>query len=298
MSHTQQASEVERWSIFPVALDNDLAAQVIDVQTRSSEIEPLVIMLGGSNGGVWVADLAFELAHVGYDVTGLAYFNYPGTPDRLIERPLEDFFEFLESVRGPEGQERCVVLVGASKGAELALLLATHVDDPGIYQRSLVDAVVAVAPSHVVWQAPHVSLQRRSSWSFRGEALPFVQYPWLTPHIAAAFSEVRMTTPLHNQALRNTDEVESAHIAVENIDIPVLLMGARNDPVWPSDEMAGAVLERAQARNPDHRIRLNLYDLPHWIAADASARTDVIRFVSAAIEQAAVDKRCHTDLTN
>ncbi len=64
-----------------------------------------------------------------------------------------------------------VVLLGVSKSAEAFLLYAA--DDPRV------DAVVALAPSHVVWAnvgpGPDGELRpQHSSWSRGGEPLPFV----------------------------------------------------------------------------------------------------------------------------
>jgi len=85
-----------------------------------------------------------RLSHMGYNVLSLAYYDQgdnPYVPETLELVPLEYFNApkvwLVERSNG-------VVLFGLSKGAELALVLASY--DPDY------KAVIALAPSKVVWQ--------------------------------------------------------------------------------------------------------------------------------------------------
>src|SRR5438067_1369515 len=149
---------------------------------------PGVIALGGSEGGCPI-HLAQLLADEGFACLALSYFHRAGLPRNLVEVPLE----YLQAAIGwlqdrDEVSGDRVGLIGASKGAELALLSATRFPAVG--------AVVAYAPSSVVFAG--ISFggdgRRRSSWSDHGQPVPFVPY---APHSRPAlhwrgFALVRM----------------------------------------------------------------------------------------------------------
>jgi hypothetical protein len=156
--------------------------------------------------------------------------------------PLEYFdkaigwMENNEKIR-PDG----IVVVGKSKGAELALLLAS--------KHSEIVSVVAVVPSSVVWQgipktfwpAPPV----QSSWSLHGNPIPFV--PWDYSHGFNPFGSGGIHK-LYQQSLTQKDAVEKASIEVEKIHGPILLISGHDDSLWPSEEMADAICTRLKGK--------------------------------------------------
>jgi dienelactone hydrolase len=108
---------------------------------------PVVLLVGGSSGGLkWSDYMGAILARHGFAALALAYFGMDGLPKELDQIPLEYFqsaFAYIRSHRSLDGDQ--IGIAGNSKGAELALLLAS---------RDLaVRAVVAFAPSSVVWQS-------------------------------------------------------------------------------------------------------------------------------------------------
>jgi hypothetical protein len=80
------------------------------------------------------------LAGLGATALTNRWFGGDGQPAGICEYPLESFSPAVE--RLADRGER-VVLLGTSKTAEAFLLYAVH--DPRV------DAVVALAPSHVAW---------------------------------------------------------------------------------------------------------------------------------------------------
>ncbi len=107
-------------------------------------VHPAVLLFGGSEGGLRGEPEADLLAAHGHPTLDLAYFGEPGLPKSLAKIPLEYFAKALAFLRGQPGVDpHHVVVQGASRGGELALLLgATY---PG-----LIDAVVAAVPSSEV----------------------------------------------------------------------------------------------------------------------------------------------------
>lgn len=127
-----------------------------------------VVVLAGSSGRV-ERERARILARHGVTALAIRWFGGPGQPAGICEIPLETFTAAVDVLRSA-GARRIAVL-GVSKGAEAALLTAVH--DPRV------DVVIAVSPTSRVWC--NVGPGRdgrarpyRSSWTWRGEPLPFM----------------------------------------------------------------------------------------------------------------------------
>ena len=114
-----------------------------------------VLALGGSEGGYGNGLQARLLASHGYPVLQLAYFAAPGLPRELRAIPLEYFARALRWLHSRPGVDD-VVVVGASRGGELALLV-------GSTYPALVQAVAAYAPGYAVVPG---------SWTRGGEPVP------------------------------------------------------------------------------------------------------------------------------
>ena len=128
--------------------------------------------LGGSEGGCPLY-LAHLLAAEGFSCLALRYFGAAELPRDLVEVPI-DYAEraLCWLLERPEVDRDRAAVIGASKGAELALLMASLLPET-------VGAVVAYAPSSVAFAG--ISFKRdgrqHSSWSWRGAPMPFVPYP-------------------------------------------------------------------------------------------------------------------------
>src|SRR5258708_7703790 len=134
-----------------------------------------VVMLGGSFGGVPEAP-ARRLADHGLTAFALGYFGAPGLPPELVEIPIESVQRGVGWFRDTYAVQHAVGVLGFSKGAELARVVAALLGDG-------IAAVAAVAPSHVVWfglKAPGPDVDRRSersSGSGRGVPPPSLPCP-------------------------------------------------------------------------------------------------------------------------
>ena len=212
---------------------------------------PAVIALGGAGGGLSEGG-ARTLASEGFAALALSYFGVGSLPEDLVEIPLEYFQRAIVWMRTqPTVDADRVALVGNSKGGELALLLAaTYPQD--------IDAVVAYAPSGVVWQA--VTFDRevyyggpRSPWSHRGEAVPFIGFwsptiPEMVRMTESYFDGRPVSTrALYDRALEEEAAVAAASIAVEKIEAPVMLISGTDDQLWPSTRLSEMVIERLKA---------------------------------------------------
>lgn len=203
-------------------------------------IFPGVLALGGSEGGVPSVYLDL-LVPEGFACLALAYCGTKDTQTTLVEVPLERVERGLRwliahsKVATHDGR---VALIGASKGGELALLVAATFPD-------LVGPVVAYTPSSVVWAGIDFSVRggvNRSSWSFADAPLPFVPYPG---GVGAASSARGLSVlPIYDAGLDNAGAVERAAIAVERATGPLMLVSGGDDRMWPAARMCGMVVDR------------------------------------------------------
>ena len=235
--------EVEQVKQFPGAVFATLPGNVR---------RPALIVLGGSEGGGWVArDRSPRFASRGFAVLGLPYYS-PGAKDREIpELPaafadipverLDAAFAWLKA--RPEVDASRVALVGVSKGAEFALIAASRF--------KWITSVVAIAPTDVVWEGwgPGVEPGKRSSFAFDGKPLPFVPYREFAEELAGFRTgrEVRMRRFQDKGRAADPAAAVKARIEVEKFRGPLLVIGGHDDQVWASGMMAQNISERRAA---------------------------------------------------
>jgi len=217
------------------ATDAQVVADFFPAEGSAKKIG--VLLLGGSEGGKPDRHLAQMFAQNGYAVLAPAYFRAEGLPDELELIPLEYLDRALLSLRRQANlRSESVVIVGASKGAELALLLAAR--------DATVAGVIALSPSSVVWQGlPGKSgpTHPQSSWSLNGQPVPFVPYAQGESFDPA---DPRSIYKIYERSLAQKAAVAQATIAVEKIHGPVLLLSGSQDDLWPSGQMGDAILAR------------------------------------------------------
>lgn len=219
---------------------------------------PAIIVLPGSEGGVPEGQAALLASH-GFAALALAYFGVVGLPAQLVEIPLEYAKGALDWLRGqPEAAGGRVAVLGGSKGAELALLLAaTYPDDIG--------AVVAYKPSSVVWMGlpanPADNFRGpKSSWTLDGRPLPFARGAFTFELVKPMLRQPAALASSYEQGLKDAEAVAVAAIPVERIRGPVLLISGRRDLLWPSTAMAGMVMQRLDAHSFPYRHEHLAYD--------------------------------------
>ena len=188
-------------------------------------------MVSGAGGGIPpAAGQAGGLASRGYVVLALAYFGVRGLPSSLSYIPLEYFATALDwlSAQAFVDPERIGIL-GVSRGAELALLLASSI--PRLH------AVVAYMPSSVVISGC-CSGRGEPAWTVGGR--PVVYVP---PRMQGDFAER-----------------SRAAIRVEQINGAVLLISGKEDEVWPSDSMSVEIMDRLRRNHFAHPFLHLSYD--------------------------------------
>lgn len=129
----------------------------------------VVVVYGGSEGSP-AYDRAEQLAGEGYEVLSLYFFGQPNQEPSLVDVPLDHFRETTTYIADHVEDSGPVTVIGTSKGAELALLLAAHAEAAGF----AVDNVVGFAPAHYSYSG--LDMRRgmgAPSFTLGGEPVPF-----------------------------------------------------------------------------------------------------------------------------
>jgi dienelactone hydrolase len=233
---------------------------------------PGVVVLGGSGGGVPNGPRAKLLASRGYAVLAPAYFQAAEVggaddegydaghlPERLSEVPVEYAERAVEWFCGREAvRPEPVGVVGGSRGSELAFEVATRVD--------AVRTVAATAPSGYRFAAP--TREGGPAWTAGGEPLPYVESGsfWRTfvrVFVAKLTRSASLSlTPSFRRSIAGAtdDELAAAAIPVEAVGGPVLLLSGGDDRLWPSRDLAAAVVDRLDDRAYGHGYEHVSYD--------------------------------------
>ncbi len=134
----------------------------------STSPRPAVLALGGSGGG-HSRQPSLTASH-GIPTLSLAYFGEPGLPPRLKDIPLEYFEKALQWLSTQPGvNPQRIAVVGVSRGAEVALLLAA--DFPDLVH----GAVACTTASHVLGAYPPPA--SGPAWTLDGKPVPFGLLP-------------------------------------------------------------------------------------------------------------------------
>jgi dienelactone hydrolase/uncharacterized protein (DUF2141 family) len=209
---------------------------------------PALVLFGGSEGGLdTISGMAIDFAKQGYAVLALAYWKEQGLPQTLELIPLEYFDKAVAWLKArPDVDPKGIGAMGWSRGSEAVLLLATRNPD--------VRAVVAVAPSGVVWQGINYgSGAPKSAWTSGGQPLAYV------PPVGALYKPDSMKD-MFVAALPEADRRPETQIPIEKINGPVLFLSGGDDHLWPSRQMADQMMARLKAKGFGHPYAHLTYD--------------------------------------
>lgn len=242
--------------------------------SHSNEKQPVIILLGGSEGGLpMYGDAVHTLVDSGYSVLATAYFKEEGLPQTLRSVPLEFFDKALLWLREhPKVMNGRVAVIGASKGGELALLLASrHLE---------VKAVVGISPSGHVFQGIANRNHTNSSWAYEGKDLSHVPYKNnLTLFRAVVFRNLKFHD-VYKQALENTEAATKARIPVEKINGSILLLSGKNDEMWPSTRMCDDIMKLLKEKGFPFPHEHVAYDTDHGVGAESEAWKKILLFLA------------------
>lgn len=189
-----------------------------------------VLVLGGSSGRVDGYRARLLAAH-GALAESIRWFGGPGQSPGPWEVPLELFESRVEVLRRDCDR---VALMGSSFGGEAALVTAARGDT--------VRAVVAFAPTDVVWAGVPGDGTQTSHWTVGGRPVPYVAFDeqWRPDTDPPSY---RGQYELSWRTAANRAE---ATIRTERIPQVVLVSGG-DDQVWPAADHARRIVDRRRS---------------------------------------------------
>jgi len=266
---------------FEALRESGLVGSLFMPAGASSTPRPVIVVLGGSEGGLDTAEFlaAYYAGHTGFAALGLAYFGVDGLPDTLTDIPLEYFATALEWIASRSDLDATrVAVAGVSRGGELALQLgALHPE---------LRAVIAEVPSGVRWGS--AGFFDRAAWTLGGASLPYMpNAPDAEPSVETlpnGQTGYRLTpTFLASLEIATATERAAAEIDVEHGGAAFLLLGGGDDGLWPSCALAQIAMDRLHAAGHDamHDDALVCYEdtghfigPPGWPTAETYAYRD------------------------
>lgn len=231
--------------MFALSIANKVFAQIVLQTPQVNSVlymgkgksQPLVVGLGGSEGGnAWASDhwkaTRDQFIKKGYAFLALGYFGAKGTPDTLNRISIDALHEaIMEACKDRHIDKHRIVIVGGSRGGDLALLLGSYYPD--------ISGVVAIVPSHVVFPG-HTLHFSTPCWTKDGKPLPFVPVNEASvPYLVKG--DLRKT---FEAMLQDSMAERAATIKVEQIKGPLLLLSATKDEVTPSTPACEAIMAR------------------------------------------------------
>jgi len=215
-----------------------------------------IVWCGGSGSNLDVnSPIAAVLASRGFNVLAVAYFGEKGIPAELSEIPLEYFervFAWLSENPITSGKE--VWILGMSKGAELALILASRY--PFITKMAL------FAPHAYCFQG--IAFKNVSSWTYEGKSLPFIQLKnrWIFASMISGFIKNRpfQFTDTYLKGLRVAQNKEAARIKIENAQADLLLFTSKQCGMWNTFDGSVDIMNTLREHNYPHRYDLVVYE--------------------------------------
>lgn len=220
---------------------------------RASEADSLgaAIVFGGSEGSCNYQK-AEVLAKAGFEVLALFFFSKPNLPKELKQVPIELFEAALEYVKKNFTNSTKLIVLGESKGAELALLLGSEYSER-------IDKIIGIVPSsHIFYGLGNMDVET-SSWTKSGQDIPFLSLksvrksgrlatirPFLHYLIRTLRKKPASFREIYGLCIKLNENREAARIKVENFQGELLLIAGDDDQLWPSDLMVKELQQRRQ----------------------------------------------------
>jgi dienelactone hydrolase len=212
-----------------------------------SERRPVVVILPGAEGGDGAGKrFGPILAELGYAAVSLPYYSpnwgsygpppeYPDLPGSFVDIRIDQLAELRAAVAAMPGAdaERFGLFAG-SKGSEFALIAASRYP--------WIDAVVAYAPSDLVWEGWGLETVEaegtRSSFAADGKSLPFMPYRGFVEGLLAGPGKADLLAIHENGRADHPEHEVAARIPVERYRGALMLVAGDSDKLWNSGRMA------------------------------------------------------------
>jgi len=220
--------------------------------------DPLIIFIGGSGSGLGVnSPIAAGLASHGFKVLSLPFFNEKGLPAHLSAIPLEYFEKvFAWLSKNPITKGKDIQIIGMSKGAEAAMLLASRYP--------FVKKVALWAPHAYCFQG--IAFKNESSWTYEGKQLPYIRMKnrWVLANMISCMIRNEPFGFTHtfrkSLAVANAESKEAARIRIENAKSDLLMFTTTECNMWNTCDGSQEIMATLKKHNYQHKYDLVVYE--------------------------------------
>ena len=241
-------------SLYPTDIDGVDVTYVDEGRMQGFRFVPkekshkgLVICFGGSDGGPNF-ETAKRLAEEGYETFALFMFGMKNQEQSLTKIPLEQFEDLISYINKNIKDNKPISVLGASKGAEYALNLASKYPE--------IDNLILYAPSSYNFAGLDFK-NYGSSWTYKGKELPYIDIKkssfksFLKNIIGPALIKSPISfKETYNSAIEKDSSSQEKLIPVKDVKANILMIVGEDDLMWDSLAMANKIKEQ----NPKARI--------------------------------------------
>ena len=244
---------------------NDNGFQANYFVKKDTEKKASIVLIGGEQWGDYWGQ---QFANRGFSGLSLPYTRRDGLPKLPEEINLEYFEKALAWLKKqPEVDPDKIIVMGASRNAELSLVIAS------IFPNHISGAI-AYSPSSVSWSntvLPYNSNDLKPSWKYQGIDIPYIPMD----KISGNESNKIETLEYWKSGLAKIELLTHGTIKVEKINGPILLFSGKDDRVWPSSVMADMIEQRIKENNFKYSFQNIKYEeAGHLISSNPESNSD------------------------
>ncbi|WP_394751066.1 acyl-CoA thioester hydrolase/BAAT C-terminal domain-containing protein [Spongiimicrobium salis] len=229
------------------------------------ENKTTIILIGGGRWGDYWAQEFAKKEMVGLSLPYSGKEGLPRLPEAIDLEYFERAIEWLGNQKEVNSDK--IMVMGASRNAELALVLASTLP-------KMISGVIAYAPSAVSWSntvLPYNSNTLKPSWRYKGTAIPYLPME----KIKGDSSNTIQMIPYWENGLAKTGLADKAAIQVEQVNGPILLFSGIDDKVWPSVKMADMIEKRLKENDFQYPFKNIKYeDAGHLISTNPAQNSN------------------------
>ena len=240
--------DVTNISLYPTDIDGVDVTYVDEGRMQGFRFVPkekshkgLVICFGGSEGSPNF-ETAKRLAEEGYETFALFMYGMKNQQQTLRKIPLEQFEDVISYINKNIKDNKPISVLGASKGAEYALNLASKYPE--------IDNLILISPSSYNFAGLDFK-DYGSSWTYKGKELPYIDIKkssfnsFLKNIIVPAIIKSPISyKETYNSAIEEDSTSQEKLIPIKNVKANILMIVGEDDLMWDSLAMANKIKEQ------------------------------------------------------
>ena len=235
-------------SLYPTYIDGVDVTYVDEGRMQGFRFVPkeklhkgLVICFGGSDGGPNF-ETAKRLAEEGYETFALFMFGMKNQEQTLRKIPLEQFEDVISYINKNIKDNKPISVLGASKGAEYALNLASKYPE--------IDNLILMAPSSYNFAGLDFN-DYGSSWTYKGNEFPYIDIKKssFNSFFKNIIGPAIIKSPIsfkdtYNSAIEKDATSQEKLIPIKDVKANILMIVGEDDLMWDSLAMANKIKEQ------------------------------------------------------